>query len=341
MVAMVVGLILLGGVSEIYLGSKAAYRTQSELGRIQESARFALDEITRDLRKSDYLGCYRGASLTDNVSAGGNPLSSNFFTDPVSAHEGTSNTSNTVSDWTPALDSYFSNGQVVAGSDVLVIQYAEPFGTASTGAIAATTNNIQISGNAGGAIAANDILVISDCESADVFRVTAVSGTGPVTITHATGATANTSNSLSKIYSNDAQLMKMVVNAYYIGTNASGNRSLYRQTLTSGGAMTAQELVEGIETMQLSYGIDDTSDGLPNRYISANSIGSNMDDIVSIRVGLLSYSTNQTTLKNDTNTYTVAGTAISNTSTLPTHGGDRALRQAYNTTIKIRNRGIQ
>ena len=49
MVALVVGAVLLTGVAQIYAGSKATYRLQDSLARLQENGRFALSFLTLSL----------------------------------------------------------------------------------------------------------------------------------------------------------------------------------------------------------------------------------------------------------------------------------------------------
>jgi type IV pilus assembly protein PilW len=56
MIAMLIGLLLLGGLIQIYLSGKQSYNAQEQLARIQEGGRFGMDLITRDLRRSGYWG---------------------------------------------------------------------------------------------------------------------------------------------------------------------------------------------------------------------------------------------------------------------------------------------
>jgi type IV pilus assembly protein PilW len=56
MVAIAVGLFLIGGVIQIYLSSKQSYNTQEQLARMQENGRFAMDLVTTDLRRAGYWG---------------------------------------------------------------------------------------------------------------------------------------------------------------------------------------------------------------------------------------------------------------------------------------------
>jgi type IV pilus assembly protein PilW len=57
MIALLIGAFLLGGVLQIFIGSKQTSRMQGNLSRLQENGRFALDFIGRDIRMAGYWGC--------------------------------------------------------------------------------------------------------------------------------------------------------------------------------------------------------------------------------------------------------------------------------------------
>ncbi|MGI0117280.1 PilW family protein [Zooshikella sp. RANM57] len=54
MIALVLGLLLLAGVLQVFLGSSQTYRLTGDLARAQENGRFALDMLTRDIRMAGY-----------------------------------------------------------------------------------------------------------------------------------------------------------------------------------------------------------------------------------------------------------------------------------------------
>lgn len=57
MVAMTIGMILLGGVITVLTSSKVTYRVNEAMARMQENARFAFQLLSRDLRMAGYWGC--------------------------------------------------------------------------------------------------------------------------------------------------------------------------------------------------------------------------------------------------------------------------------------------
>ncbi|TAL47465.1 MAG: pilus assembly protein PilW, partial [Methylovulum sp.] len=50
LIAMLLGVFLIGGVIQIFISTKQTYRMQEGLSRLQENGRFAMDFITKDVR---------------------------------------------------------------------------------------------------------------------------------------------------------------------------------------------------------------------------------------------------------------------------------------------------
>ena len=57
MIAMTLGLILVLGVSQIFLSSKRSFVVQQQLAAMQENARFVLTRVSRDVRQVGMFGC--------------------------------------------------------------------------------------------------------------------------------------------------------------------------------------------------------------------------------------------------------------------------------------------
>ena len=56
MVAMVLGLIILGALILTFTANKRSYESQNTFARIQENGRYAMDLIIKDLRLAGYWG---------------------------------------------------------------------------------------------------------------------------------------------------------------------------------------------------------------------------------------------------------------------------------------------
>src|SRR4029077_5405371 len=101
--------------------------------------------------------------------------------------------------------------------------------------------------------AKGDIVMISDCDRADLFRITDIVGTQLTNGNDCSALTPNTPcnaiTTFSKQYDEAAAIFRYTTRRYYIGLNGNGNPSLYMDS--NGG--TPVELVEGIETLQILY----------------------------------------------------------------------------------------
>ena len=63
MIAMTLGLILVLGVSQIFIAGKQSFVVQQHTAALQEGARFVLSRISRDLRQAGMFGCLDMARL--------------------------------------------------------------------------------------------------------------------------------------------------------------------------------------------------------------------------------------------------------------------------------------
>ncbi len=63
MIALLIGIFLIAGVIEIFIGSKQSYRMLDNLSRMQENGRFAMDFISHDIRKAGIRARVTGAAV--------------------------------------------------------------------------------------------------------------------------------------------------------------------------------------------------------------------------------------------------------------------------------------
>lgn len=314
MVAIVVGLIVLDGVLQIYLSSKQTYRMQENQSRIQENGRFALQFMTRDLRMAGYIGCITIPQITTNVLATGAPAQMFNSTAVIQGYDSGA--------WPATFPAKPAN--LVAGTSVLVV-------TAPVGG-SVQLNAAMADGNAAIGIASNpynfqtgDLLLISDCQSAELFQATGVTATA---IAHA--ATGNTSPALSRPYEPHALVMKYDVFMYYIGTDVAGNRALYRFQQS---ANSATQLIDNVQDMQISYGVDNSpgQDQAAHQYLNAAGVtaAARWPNVVSAQVNLLLVS-NDDGLTAQPQQYSFNGATVTAT--------DRRLYRPLSATIAFRNR---
>jgi len=315
LVALVISLFLLGGIVQVYVGNKATFKFTSALAEIQENGRFALDSMSQDLRLTNQWGCisFNPAdtdNINDTLNAGNVAGYDTDFHDFLNeeAIEGTNDTG-------------------LNGSDTLIIRGGKPGQTNVEAPFLAPTDQ-RIYTDTINTIGAGDLVLVARCgendllieAEADILPVTSV-----VPGTTADQRLISLGASKSQQYENDAMVIELQTITYTIGNGASGLPALFRQEFN--GA--SQELIEGVESMQILYGIDSDNDQFPNQYVTSNNVGANFQNVVSIRVMLLLQSIDDFVAEAP-QTYSYNGVT-----TTPT---DRRLRQVFTTTIALRNR---
>lgn len=336
MVAMAIGLIVLAAVAQVFATSRSTYRVTEGLSRVQENARFGMQFLARDARMAGYMGCLPKTANVNNLLNNATDYATDLVVGQyVNGHAYTGSGS-ALADWTPALPAnYFTAGELVANTEVLVIRR----GSDQTHKVLPPympTDSAALQLALGNGLSVNDIVIVSDCKSADLFQIT-----GPTdpnitgTLNHNTGAVSqgpgNASQDLSKTYEGDAEIFKLITRVYYIGrrnNDPNNPPALFVKDLDQ-GVLAPQELIEGVDNMQVLYGEDTDSDGAANIYRTADQVA-DWTAIASIRVGLLLRTVDNVDTEPDTRTYLVAGTNIG-------PFNDKRQRRVFTATIQLRN----
>lgn len=282
MIAMVLGLILTGGIINIFLGAKSTYAQQDALAQVQENARFALEFIARDVRMAGYGGCSNKMSVANTLSGSGVSGLFSGFKNGLEGYDGTGST----------LPSTLS--AALSGTDVIVIHSLKTDDSLVVEKHVASGNSATIHLTSSHSIPAGTVLAMVDanCTSMGVFMYSKASGSGKSKIVvHNTGGTYNnvsnctkqlkgdfdcsdTSLAQSGSYTPGSGVYELSSAAYYLKNNPSGVPSLYR--IGFGGNLAAasnieEEIVEGISDMQITFG-ETTATGDKIQYKTANSV---------------------------------------------------------------------
>ncbi|MDH3527912.1 MAG: PilW family protein [Gammaproteobacteria bacterium] len=326
MVAAAVSLVLMAGVTHVYVGSKSTYRVQEGLSRVQENGRFALELLGRKIRMAGYQGCANPRLLTPSIIIASPPPEAVF--DLKTVVIGYDNV---------AAGNGFGSSGARPGTDVIEMRGASASGMELDGNMATDNANLQFTTNSEN-IVAGDYLFISDCETADIFQATSVSATsdGKITVAHANSS--NTTNRLSKAYLADAFMLKQEFSTFYImdtgRTNQTGAPiySLYETDIKG----VEREFISGIDDMQITYGLDTSPspDSTAEVYRDAATItaADAWQRVVSVRLALL------LSTPEDVGPEPVAYTDLSGT--LISNPGDRRLRRRFVETVTIRSRAL-
>lgn len=327
MVAMVVGLLLLGGVSSIYFGSNQTHRSTENLARLQENARFAMDFLATDIRQAANKGnCSRDAELKShlNLSASDSQYKLYDLTTGIRGWDGT-NSEISLEKQRPNTDS------------VLLTHGTLHTGVTASGNTQANSNSIGLTGPSG--VKAGQIVVVSDGTACDMFQNTNNESANSI----ARGATGNNpgnkvpgNSPFSKAYSQTMEINSVRSAVYYIG-DADDGPELRRKRYDTTAQGEVESLVSGIQDMQLCYGVDSDDSGDANSFVSASSVGSsNWHKVVAVRVSLLAVSqaSNLNSPASELGLLDCDGSIITPKISIPAG----SLGRVYSATIAIRNR---
>jgi len=366
MVALVIGLLVLAAVSTVMVNSKKNYTVQDSLARLQENARVAVDFISRDLRTAGYYGCSSdNAAVNNTVTLSG----VNSLYDVGNRIEAVENGSAT---WYPTGIANTDLGLtgIVPGTDALTLRYMNgagvpiipPFMTDPTAALAI---------NPGSGLKKGDIVMVADCSSADVFQITSDAPDTSGTLEHAVGvgspgnAVAQLGKNLDKTYEDKSFIATLTAVRYFVGARCTTATGAKCATGENNGAICTtadsckcdnehrcslfrqfngniEELVEGIESMQVLYGEDTDvpADRVANVYVSGDLVTSWLR-VVSVRVGLLAYTLASETASGEYGGVTDSGPYDVNGTELSVDNGNleakRVKRRVFTTTVSLRN----
>jgi len=334
LVTMVISLIILGAVSYTYLGSKGAYRTNDSLARVQETGRFAMDAIVRDLHRTGFVGCASSATATGappSITDVGGQIA---FADVVQAYAGGTG-------FTPPT------GLTLApNADVLTLRLATSAPVSMAAPPDTTLGVISVNPAACAWLQPNQEVMISSCTRATRAFVNTVPGcpapaAGPATFSYKpdpisgsrdlgpAGATGLTLDSFVTIQQFDEV-------TYFVASNPAGGTSLYRFSASAGGA---EEVVDNVETMFVQFGV--SAPGAPGAVSGPLVPASAMTAatwplVVSVQVQLLAVGGDKAT--DIGAAATLPTVAFGPPGAAPLVAPDTRLRDVFTTTVALRNR---
>ncbi|MGY0619027.1 PilW family protein [Lysobacter sp. A378] len=388
LIAMAIGVVLLLGLVQVMSASRAAYQLSSGVARTQENARFAMDSMQRDLRMAGHLGCVNDQArmqegmegvhlkfLPDDVNhvAASVPLRFDMGIQGFEAASSgpgdtitlptTTVAAGNANLWLPNLPTEIENLNPVANSDILVMHYFAPAGVSlqdgAAGFNVTASNGVaaSITPASAGTDVTNDLVVnatalfgISDCAQATIFSGKLLdAGTGEVGFS-AGGSLTNKSGfgGVEAYQPSQATLYRAESLVYYVGVGAGGGPSLFRAAANGIGAYVSEELVEGVESLQLIYGRDQSAPGTrPTGYITRNTVAADIGGAAAaptyaqandwrrvgmVQVGMLMRSSDPAAADQAINAPSVLGVSM----TPP--AGDTFYRSVYESSIALRNR---
>jgi type IV pilus assembly protein PilW len=306
MVAIALGLLLTAAMIQMVLAARQGYTASDSLSRVQDSGRFGLDLIAGDLRRAGYLGMNnKMRSDTGGLLIGGTagiaPATASCATDSTSFARMVSRPLFGLDD-TNAGFACIPDADYLRG-DVLVSRYA-----------AADPVGVEGTAHSGFAYHDNAPYLRAGMMEAKIFL----------------GSDRNNAdNNVVERPTNDHALQAY---AYYVGETSRSCQgqpipALYREALNNNGVPEAEELVPGVENLQVRYSLN-------GQYVDADEV-TDWSAVEAVRLWLLIRAECPETGYVDTDSY-----ALGNMAFVPTENTPEARfrRRLFSTVVSMRNR---
>jgi prepilin-type N-terminal cleavage/methylation domain-containing protein len=266
MIAMGLSLVLLMGVLEVFNRHKQSFELIHGLSDLQENGRVSVALIAESLRMADHwAGVHSdrvefGNTLLTSSTGGCNAAWVFNSAEAVRGYEGAS-TINSVNDFPAAC---IDQSDYVEKSDLLMLRYADGRTLSRDDEISSNRNAKQ-----------HFVRVTTGLE-AYVFN----GNNSPLALSKI----PSLGNTYNMAYRAELYFLRPCSNKVS-GRCRDGLPTLVRLAL-SGNRLTQQALVEGVEQLQFSYGVDQNEDKEVDRYQTASAV-TDWDDVISVRLSLI------------------------------------------------------
>ncbi len=303
MVAATIGLLLLGGLSALFVNNNNAQLEIDRANRQVENGRYAMQLLTADLRNAGFYGEF-DTNLMTLPPAMPNPCDQDItlmrtaIALPVQGYDDGANTPACLTD-------------VRANTDIIAVRH-----TATCIVDAADCEPASEGGPFFQASSCNNQFELGSSNEANYYQV----GLLPSALTlrkRDCGVGAGTGSI--------APVRRLLTRIYFIANNSQtgdGVPTLKRADVVYQGAAWSVKIVplaEGIENMQIEYGLDTDRDGVADLYTtlpaSANACGDpacavvNWNNVVAVKLNLLSRTLTKSMTHTDTKSYTLGNGA--------------------------------
>jgi len=278
MIAMILGLVIIGGTVSIFIANQQAFRVQDALEETLDSGRMAFEIIARDVRAAGNSACPNSGIVTNVLK---NTNNANWFNAP----RGLS---------VLGYDDYSGNGtnqglpidttiKRKPGTDALLVNRSVGANVSIIGEMPTTSANIDTNGT--DPLKVNQVVMICDAAQSTIFQITQLPSGDKVQHDSGKGTPGNCSkffgdpkmspcdtsgggagNSPECVtagtpcgykFGKDATIVAYESVLYFIGSpTGAAPWSLYRASADGTDDPVVTPLIDGIEDLQLAYGVD-------------------------------------------------------------------------------------
>lgn len=256
MVALAIGSLLIVGAVTVYMQSRNTYRTNETAARLQEVARYALDTIEPDVRLAGFWGLTNRPEYFDNDAT------------PAEAKQAVD----------AAVGNNCGNNWIVDVSMPIDGRNATTTGGTGYNLACAATNAVDWA----------DVLIVRRAGS---NTVALTNGQAQVQSLRTRAAIFSNGALPSLFTAASSETRNLIVHAYYVSEvlpspNGVRQFTLRRKTLVAGPLIRDEEIIPGVEDMQIQFGVDAAPlDGNVDRYVNPGAVPAGAR-IASVRIWL-------------------------------------------------------
>lgn len=294
MVAMALGLFLVGGALSVFVSNQQAYRTNEQLSRMQESGRTAVELMARKVREAGGSPCGRNLPTANVIN---NP-STHWWANWGDGIRGYDN--NQAAD---GIDFGTAAGERIQGTDAVFLMFGN--GESGVRIVSHNPSSAQFKVNTTNhGFYDGEIVMVCNYERAAILQITQAQLTN-TTVVHNTGASVSPGNCTKGLGTpvanpcdtngvpyefKDGVIMRLSSEIWYIGANGRGGRSLYRARMvvpeaTHTPETVREEIAEGVTDLQMTYLQLGAGGVLPDDYVDASSVTA-WSDVTAARINL-------------------------------------------------------
>lgn len=298
MIALVLGLVVVGGIITVLLASKKSYQLQQGNNFNQQTLRFGVSQLDWSVRMADFWGGVKRANITGSPSTSGLGGSGDCDAAWVLADQGIYGYDG---DDTFPISGCVDDANYVAGSDVVVMRYGDTHGySPATGGSSGTPYTSTTIPNR------TSLFVVAGVgQQGYLFRSGETPPDSPLGV-----------NVGRFVYPYQLEM-------YYLrpcsdpgadgdcgtaddGDAADRTPTLMRMHMDSSGALVSEPLVDGIEQMQFEYAVGSVVDGSyqPGVFAAASTLDdTSWKNVIAVRASIVARSKTRDVSLPQTGTY--------------------------------------
>jgi type IV pilus assembly protein PilW len=313
MIAIALGVVVMLAVTTVFVNTSATRAEIERSSRQIENGRYVMEVLSNELQLAGFLGELGvSATLLPTPSQTAFDAANSICTgiapgDPVQTMlpihvQGVNNVATgTKPSCITGLTS--ADNDILEGTDILAVRRASTCVDADAGCLAAAGFYIQ------SALCKNDIV--------------------PFVVANAIGSNFTLKKNDCV---NPAPIRQIYTHIYYIAKNnkAGDGVPTLKRLVLSNGVVAVDPIAEGVDNLQVLYGVDTNNDGAPDSYTAAPALVTDWRNVTTVKLGVLTRNLEKTVGHQQSKFYDLAGTVVGPFI-------DDVKRHAYSETVRLSN----